>query len=369
MKVLQILPELNAGGVERTTLEIAQALNVSGFQPHVCSNGGRMQAGFSAYNTVHHTFNIGSKNPLHLRRNTQALIDIIKAHEIDLVHARSRAPAWPAHAAAKATGKPFVTTYHGIYNAKSRAKKRYNAIMAKGDIIIANSNYTKNHIQTQHGIRSENIRVIPRGVDMDLFDPARLAAEDRDRQRKVWNILDGQKIILLPGRLTRWKGQVIAIKALAHLPEEFGLILMGDDQGRTKYVEELNNLTKVLKLEERVHLPGHSAEVAQALFASDIIIAPSIEPEAFGRVVAEAQAMGRPVIASAHGGPIETVVSGKTGLLCEVNNPPALAKAIETILTWKNYEPSFARAHVAKNFSKTQLQRKTLDVYRHLLAQ
>lgn len=367
MRVLQILPELNAGGVERTTLEIAEILSANGHVPHICSNGGRMEPAFAPLGAKLHSLNIGSKNPLKLRGNTKKLIDIIKSEKIDIVHARSRAPAWPAHAAAKATARPFLTTYHGIYNARSRTKKRYNAIMARGDLIIANSQFTRDHILKEHGTDPNIIRVIPRGVDMTLFDPDAVTPNARKHQRQNWKIGPGQKVLLLPGRLTRWKGQLVAVKALSRLPKDWVLVMMGDAQGRQKYVAEIIALAREQGLSDRIRLPGHSDQVPAALMASDIVLAPSTDPEAFGRTVAEAQAMGRPVIASAHGGPMETVEIGKTGNLVAPGDPEALAEAIKNMALQTNYDPNYARTHILKNFSKSQLQSKTLAVYQELL--
>ncbi len=367
MNVLQIVPDLNAGGVERTTLEVAEALQSKGFTPHICSQGGRLEPDFIKLDARMHKFDIGSKNPLRLRVNTQKLIDIIKSENIDIVHARSRAPAWPAHAAAKATNRPFVTTYHGIYNANSKLKRRYNAIMAKGEIIIANSKYTKRHILKEHGTDPDIIRVIPRGVDMKIFDPKTIPAKSVDRFRQIWGIKPEEKLILLPGRLTRWKGQIDAIQAIAKLGPSHKLVLLGDPQGRDSYVQELKTLAQKLGIENSVIAPGHCTEMPAAILASDIVIVPSIEPEAFGRVVAEAQAMGRPVIASAHGGPMETVIPNKTGDLFESGNWQALASTIQDVISWQTYDPKFARTHIAKNFSKSQLQDKTLAVYAEIL--
>ncbi len=367
MRVLQILPELNAGGVERTTLEMAEALHRDGFVPHICSNGGRMVPSFESLGAQLHTFKVGSKNPLKLRHHTKCLIDIIKSYNIDIVHARSRAPAWPAHAAAKATNRPFLTTYHGIYNARSKAKKRYNAIMARGDLIIANSAFTQSHIIKEHGTDPNIIRVIPRGVDMSVFNPALIDVPAVKALRHDWNITPEQRVILLPGRLTRWKGQTVAIEALSRLPKNWVLVMIGDAQGRQKYVAELIAMARDRDLSDQIRLPGHSENVPTALMASDIVIAPSTDPEAFGRTVAEAQAMGRPVIASAHGGPMETVIDGQTGHLVEPGNADALAAAISEWSRWDNYNGEPARQHILENFSKSQLQSKTMAVYRELL--
>ena len=367
MKILQVLPALNAGGVERTTIEVAEALKAGGHEAYVACAGGRMEEQLAAVGGHLHKIKIGSKNPLKLRAHTKALIDIIRTQKIDLVHARSRAPAWPAHAAARATNRPFVTTYHGIYNARSKMKRRYNAIMARGDVVIANSEFTKAHIIREHGTDPNKIVVIPRGVDMALFDPATISDDHIAEQRQAWKILPSQKAILLPGRLTRWKGQDIAIKALSKLDDNHILILLGDPQGRDKYVAEINNLARSLKVSERLRVPGHTQDVAMALASSDIVISASTEPEAFGRVMAEAQAMGRPVVATSHGGALETVLNGTTGLLVPPSNPQALADAIQSVLNWNTFDPAAARQRIGDQFSKKQLQNRTLGVYQQLL--
>ena len=246
-------------------------------------------------------------------------------------------------------------------------KRHYNAIMAKGDLIIANSEYTKRHIQKEHGTDSGIIRVIPRGVDMKMFDPEHNLQNSAARLRKSWKVENDNTLILLPGRLTRWKGQIIAIKAIAKLGTSYKLVLLGDPQGRDAYVKELEALAEKLGIKDQVVMPGHCTEMPAALLASDIVIAPSVEPEAFGRVVAEAQAMGRPVIASAHGGPMETIIQNKTGIVFEPGNFEALASGLRDVTAWENYDAKFARAHIANNYSKSQLQDKTLAVYEELL--
>ncbi len=367
MNVLQVLPALNAGGVERTTIEMCEALSAAGHQAHVACAGGRMETLLAEAGGVLHRINIGSKNPLKLRSSTKALIDIIRQEKINIVHARSRAPGWPAHAAARAAGVPFVTTYHGIYNAKTRLKRRYNAVMARGDIIIANSEFTKSHIIQEHGTDPERIVVIPRGVDMAVFDPALINPGDVKKLKSDWGIAEGQTVVLLPGRLTRWKGQLVAIAALEKLNADCVLVLLGDPQGRQDYVDELNRDIETRQLSGRVFIPGHFDNVPLALSAADIVISTSTDPEAFGRVMAEAQAMKRPVVASAHGGSMETVIPGKSGQLVSPGEPDDLADAISEVLAWNDYDGDQVRRRIEENFSKRQLQEKTLAVYRSLV--
>jgi len=367
MNVLQVVPELNAGGVERTTLEIAEILRAQGHTPHVASAGGRMENELVDLGGVLHRFNVGSKNPLKLRGNTKALVEIIKGCDIDIVHARSRAPAWPAHGAASATNTPFVTTYHGIYNYKSRLKKRYNAVMAKGDIIIANSEFTKTHILKTHDVEEDKIVVIPRGVDMERFDPRKVSGTDINAQKEIWGVRQFKKLILLPGRLTRWKGQLVAIEALAQVSGKCALVLLGDAQGREDYVEELKDKINELGLSDRIIIPGHSDNMPIALAAADIVLSASTEPEAFGRVAAEAQAMRIPVVATAHGGALETVSDGKTGVLVTPDDPKAMAEGIVHVLNWDRYDGFAARKRIVAQFSSDNLKKATLGVYHSLL--
>ena len=367
MNVLQVVPELNAGGVEGTTIEIARALRKDGHGAHIVSAGGRMESGLGDIGAVLHRSDIGSKNILTVPHRINFLRHIISQTQIDILHARSRAPAWPSYYAAKAEGIPFVTTYHGIYNARSKLKTRYNAIMTRGEAIIANSDYTKAHIIKTHDIPPQKITTIHRGVDMARFDPAKISQADITAQRKDWGVDKAAKLILLPGRLTRWKGQIIAIKALAALPAHHVLVLLGDAQGRLDYAAELKALTQSLGLGSRVIFAGHSQNMPTALAAADVVISASTDPEAFGRIAIEAQAIGRPVIASAHGGALETVKDGLSGYLTPPADADALARAISRALDWPSYNKEAIRARIADNFSTRALQLKTLALYKTLL--
>ena len=365
MNVLQILPDLNAGGVERTVLETVEALRAKGHGAHVLSAGGRLVPDLEALGGIHHTGQIGSKNILTVPWRIAGVRRLIAEHKIDIVHARSRAPAWPAFYAARAEKTPFVTTYHGIYNAGSLPKRYYNSVMAKGDVVIANSKYTGNHILREHGTDPDRITVIPRGVDMALFDPARIQAVDVKARRKAWSVPEEATLILLPGRLTRWKGQTVAIEALANLDPNYHLVLLGDAQGRNDYVAELKSQADRLGVSERLHMPGHDSDVATAYLAADIIICPSTDPEAFGRTAAEAQAMGRPVIVSDHGGATEVVEHGKAGWRVPPSDAMALSNAIERVDELSDM--AGGRERIAKKFSKTSLQFSLLNVYKSVM--
>jgi len=362
MNVLQILPDLNAGGVERTVLETAEVLITHGHGAHVLSNGGRLVPELEQMGGLHYTGTIGSKNILSVPWRIAGIRRLIAEQKIDIVHARSRAPAWPAMFAARAEKVPFVTTYHGIYNASSALKRGYNSVMAKGDIVIANSNFTREHIIREHGTDPHKIVVIPRGVDLAVFDPSRMSKAVGSARRAAWGVPADSVLILLPGRLTRWKGQTVAIDALSNLPANTHLVLLGDPQGRDDYVAELKAQAQVLNLAQRVHIPGHDTDVAAAYLAADIVICPSTDPEAFGRTAAEAQAMGKPVIAADHGGAVEVVQQGVTGWRTPPGDAKALAKAIVRVNDLTGL--GGARDRIAAQYSKTSMQSALLDIYK-----
>ncbi len=357
MNVLQILPDLNAGGVERTVLETVEALVRAGHGAHVLSVGGRLVPELEAMGGVHHTANIGSKNILSVPWRIAGVRRLIAEHNIDIVHARSRAPAWPAMLAARAEIVPFITTYHGIYNAKSAIKRAYNSVMSKGDVVIANSNFTAGHIHKEHGTDPKRITVIPRGVDMSAFDPQQISQQDIQTQRAAWGVKPTDTVVVLPGRLTRWKGQTVAIEALRLAGDSYRLILVGDAQGRDDYVQELRAQSNGLN----VVFAGHRTDMDLIYAAADIIICPSTDPEAFGRTAAEAQAMNRPVIASDHGGAVEVVLDAVTGWRVPPGDAPALAKALKRVQALTGV--ANARDRIAKDYSKTALQTALLDVY------
>ncbi|MEM7727881.1 MAG: glycosyltransferase family 4 protein [Pseudomonadota bacterium] len=364
--VLQVLPELDAGGVERTTVEVAEALSAAGHRAFVVSGGGRLVPELLDAGGTHFTAQIGSKRLLSFPWRVAAIRKLIVLNQIDVVHARSRAPAWAAWRAAIAEGVPFVTTYHGIYNEGFPGKRRYNSIMARGDLVIANSRFTADHIMAVHGTPERRIRIIPRGVDMDVFDPETVSSARITAMRRHWGIEDGQTVILLPARLTRWKGQTVAVRALAQMHKDAVLVCIGDPQGRDAYVGELRKLAQELGVGDRLRLPGHETDMPAALLAADIVTTPSTDPEAFGRTAAEAQAMGRWVVASAHGGAVDVVEGGLTGALVSPGDVRALAQALEDVPS--GYDSGAARERIAARFSKRALQDATLSAYRDLLA-
>ena len=375
--ILQVIPELSAGGAERTVLEVAEALRAVGAKALVASEGGRMEKDLEALGGELIRMKMASKNPITLRGNANRLARIVAARGVDLIHARSRAPAWSALWAARNSHVPFVTTYHGAYSARSRLKRLYNSVMARADMVIANSEWTAAHVREEHGVDEARLVTIPRGVDLMAFDPAHVSADRIAAQRASWELdtAPGDLVLLLPGRLTDWKGQGLALDALAALePEETArlhLVFLGDPQGREAYVTSLTNKTESLGLTGRVRFQPHTRDMPAAYLAADIVLTPSTRPEAFGRTAAEASAMCRPVIAADHGGARETVIEGQTGIRFEPGNPAALAGAIRTLMSLRSEARqslgTAGRAHVLKSFSKRGLQLQTLQVYKELL--
>ncbi|MGQ0533086.1 MAG: glycosyltransferase family 4 protein [Caulobacteraceae bacterium] len=372
-------PELNAGGVERTTLEIAEAISRAGGLALIASAGGRLEPDLEATGGELIKLPTQSKNPITLVANAFKLASIARQRKVQIIHARSRAPAWSAMLAARMAGVPFVTTFHGIYNARSPLKRFYNSVMARGDLVIANSEYTREHILTHYRVMPGRIIAIPRGVDLEIFDRDKAAGEDIAALRAQWGLAADDKrcSLLVPARLTRWKGQLILIEAVkmleARRPGAVKVIIAGDDQGRRAYTEEMLSAIKAAGLQEVVAMVGHLRQMPLAFAASDMAVFPVIEPEAFGRGAVEAQAMGVPVIASNLGGYTETVVEGQTGFLVPANSAAPLCGAIERMIDAgaekrakmgrKGRERAFAL------YSKTALQSATLAVYQRVLSE
>ena len=378
--ILQIIPALDAGGAERAVVDIADAVMRAGGTPLVASEGGRLEDALSDVGGELIDMPMASKNPVTLFQNTKRIAELIETRNVDLVHARSRAPAWSALQATQKSGIPFVTTYHGAYSGNGFwPKKMYNSVMARGDLVIANSGWTGQHVKTAHGLNDDKIIVIPRGVDFVAFDPEAVEARRVINMRRHWGIGDdNQRVLtLLPARLTRWKGQLLALEALASLsPEErdeLVLVMIGDSQGRKSYVAEIEREIARLGLVECTRLSGHCTDMPAALAAADMVLAPSLKPEAFGRVAAEAAAMAKPVIAADHGGAQETVIEGESGARFEPGNANSLAACIRSLVSIGPVARAgmgqTGRAHSLQHFSKRGLQAATLSVYSALIAQ
>jgi len=372
MNILQIAPELNAGGVERTTLEIAAALIDEGHGAHIGSSGGRMEQKLITIGGQLHRYNASSKNILHLLGHIKYLSAIIQRNNIDIVHARSRAPAWAAYYATQKMQIGFITTYHGVYNGQSKLKRFYNSIMARGDFVIANSHYTANHISQTHGVPDERIRIIPRGVDLSHFTET--VPQGRiDKIRAHWRAFGllplDHTILLLPGRLTRWKGQLDAIQAMQGI-SGVTLVLQGDEQGRTQYMQELQRAIAHYAPEAVIIAPHH-IDMPAAYSAADMVLSASTDPEAFGRVTAEACAMGRYTIATAHGGSVEILRNGQLGTLIRPGDPHVMRSAIQMGRDLgpkgRAVKSQEAKHIIRKQYPITEMCRKTLSVYKDRL--
>ena len=336
--LLQVTPELETGGAEQTTIDVAHGVIAQGGRALVATKGGRMAARLEADGGRLAQMPAQSKNPLIMLGNAARLIDLIRREKVSLVHARSRAPAFSALWAAHATKVPFVATYHGVYNAKSNLKRWYNAVMTKGDLVIANSEYTRAHVIAEHGVPADRVVAIPRGVDLTRFEPGLVSAERIKALRDAWGVQaeDRRLKVLLAGRLTRWKGQALVIEAMARLKAisdtRILLLLVGDDQGRKAYRAELEHMIAQAGLQDSVRLVGHCDDMPAAYLLADFALAPSLEPEAFGRTALEPQAVGRPVLAADHGGARETVADGETGWLIEPGDVAAWTEAMAGLL-------------------------------------
>ena len=370
--VLQVVPSLVTGGAERSAVDIAVALTQAGGTALVASEGGRLEVELARRGATHLKLPMASKNPITMHRNVARLMQVIEDYGVDIVHARSRAPAWSAAAAAKRTGRHFVTTFHGTYNFSNGIKRRYNAIMTKGERVIANSEFVARHIRETYDVDPRRIRVIRRGVDLNLFDPERVSAERVIQLAKRWRLPDGLPVVMLPGRLTRWKGQAVLIEALSHLRDlDLRCLLVGSDQGRSSYRAELERLIRHHGLDGVVNLAGHCDDMPAAYMLSDVVVSASTDPEAFGRVGGEAQAMGCPVVASDHGGVREQVLEDRTAFLCPPSAPGALAGNLRRALALdpaqREQMAREAHAHVRAYFSKDQMCASTLAIYRELM--
>ena len=335
--LLQVVPELETGGAEQSAIDVARAVVRAGGKALIATRGGRMTARLEADGGKLVPMPVQSKNPLVMLGNAARLADLIRKEHVSLVHARSRAPAFSTLWAAHATNTPFVATYHGVYKAKSHLKRWYNAVMTRGDLVIANSDYTRDHVLTEHGLDAAKIVTIPRGVDLERFDPAGVSDARLEALRAQWALPnDGRIKILLGGRLTRIKGHLTIIEAAKRLRDQgrrdFVILFAGDDQGRTEYRHELEAAISAADLTNIVKLVGHCDDMPAACLLCDLAILPTTVPESFGRAAVEPQVMGRPVIASAHGGTTETVLHSKTGWLVPPGDAQAWTGAIALAL-------------------------------------
>jgi len=369
--VLQIVPSLVSGGAERGTIDLAGALAAAGWVSYIASSGGPLEREVIRAGATHLSLPLASKNPLVRRRNTATLVGMIRRLGIDIVHARSRAPAWSAWSAARATGAHFVTTFHNAYDAGAALKRRYNSVMAQGERVIAISHFVADYAASVYGVGPDRLRTIPRGVDLDVFDPRRIGAHRIIGLAREWRLPDGAPIVMLPGRLTRWKGGLDFIAAIAATGRrDICCLLVGSEQ-RRGFRRELETAIERHGLDGLFRMVEECRDMPAAYMLADVVVSASSDPEGFGRIIVEAQAMGRPVVATDHGGARETIVPGATGWLVPPRDPAALAVGINAALSLSAGEREcFAQrmiAHVTSCFCREAMCARTIEVYEELL--
>jgi len=336
--LLQVVPELETGGAEQTTIDVAHAVVRAGGKALVATRGGRMASRLEADGARLAQMPVQSKNPLVMLGNAARLVDLIRREKVSIVHARSRAPAFSALWAAQSTQTPFVATYHGVYNAKSRLKRWYNAVMTRGDLVIANSDYTRDHVLAEHDIDPGRIVTIPRGVDLQRFNPGWVTPDRVQALRAAWGVdaNDRRTKIVLAGRFTRIKGHLLIVEAAALLKaqgrDDFLILYVGDDRGNADYRQEVDAAIARAGLGEAIRIVGHCDDMPAAYLVGDVAMLPTTKPESFGRTAVEPQVMGKPVLASDHGGVTETVTSGETGWLIKSGDAAAWAAALARVL-------------------------------------
>ncbi|MDB5479363.1 MAG: glycosyl transferase [Caulobacteraceae bacterium] len=372
--LLQVAPRLEGGGVEQVTLDTALAVAGAGGRSLVASWGGRLADALERGGAELVRLPVHSRNPVTVAANAARLRSLIAARGVSLVHVRSRAPAFSAIWAARRAGVPAIATYHGIYQARSPWKRWYNGVMTRGDLTIANSTFTRDHIVAEHSLPPERIAIVPEGIDTDRFDRARVNPERIAAVRAAWGLdpADPRPVLLLAARLTGWKGQEVAIQALARFtgPDQPILVLAGKAE-KLGEAEALRAAARRAGVADRVRLVGPVDDMPAAYALADLVLAPSTLPESFGRGVIEAAAMQRPVLASPLGGPAETILDGETGWLVASGDPDAWARAVEAALATppeaRERMGRSARDRVVRCFSLGAMTTATFQVYRRLL--
>ena len=379
LKVLQVIPKLGYGGAETGCFDIAHYLPENNCESFVVTSGGDLIKFINKEKVKLIKLPVQSKNPLIILFNSIALIFIILFYNISIVHARSRAPAWSCLMATKITGRKFVTTFHGTYNFDNKIKKFYNSIMVRSNLVIAGSNFIFSHIKNNYSefLNFKNkLMVIFRGINVDYFDSTTKTDYEEQKLLKIWNIEENKKIILLPGRLTSWKGQELFLEAINLINiqlgyEAFYAVLLGNDQGRDLYKKKLLRLSEQYRMTKQVKFIDHCKDMALAYKVSDIVISASIKPESFGRVAIEAQAMEKMIIASNIGGSKETVIEEKTGYLFESNNPKSLSEKILKALNLDDTRLKMigikGRKNIVSKFNVEKMCFSTYSEYKKLI--
>lgn len=375
--LLQVTPELETGGAEQTTIDVAHAVIAAGGKALVAARGGRMVARLEQDGGRLAQMPVQSKNPLVMLGNAARLIDLIRKENVSVVHARSRAPAFSALWAAHATKTPFVATYHGIYKANSGLKRWYNAIMTKGDLVIANSEYTRDHVLAEHDIDPARVVTIPRGIDLSRFDPRKVDDSRVSALRTAWGLPKGDPrlVFVLAGRLSPIKGHLSIVEAAARMTaagrEDFVIVFAGDDQGRTDYREQILSAISTSGLGDAVKVVGHCDDMPAAYLIADIALLPTLVPESFGRAAVEPQVMEKPVIVSDHGAVRETVLEGETGWRVPVGDAQAWSEAMTAAIdaggVRRRAMGQFAASRARRLYSVDAMCEATLQVYARVL--
>ena len=379
LKVLQVIPKLGYGGAETGCYDIAHYLPENGCKSFIVTSGGELLKFVDKNKVKVFRLPVQSKNPILILINAIILTFIILFNNISIVHARSRAPAWSCLIASKITSRKFVTTFHGTYNFKSNLKKLYNSVMVRSDLIIAGSNFIFSHIKENYSNylnQKKKLLVVFRGINVDYFDPTTKLETEEKKLLKQWEIEKDKKIILLPGRLTTWKGQEVFIEAINLVNIELGYeafyaVILGSDQGRDLYKKKLIRLSEQYRLTKQLRFIDHCKDMALAYKVSDIIVSASIEPEAFGRVSVEAQSMEKPIIASNIGGSNETVVDEKTGYLFKAGDAKSLSQKILKTLTIDETQLKLigieGRKNIVQKFNVEKMCFSTYSEYKRLI--
>ncbi len=379
LKVLQVIPKLGYGGAETGCYDIAHYLSENNCGSFIVTSSGELIKFINKEKVKLIKLPVQSKNPFIILFNAIALIFIILFHNINIVHARSRAPAWSCFLATRITGRKFVTTFHGTYNFKNKIKKFYNSVMVRSDLIIAGSNFIFSHIKDNYSrflSLKKKLLVIFRGINVDYFDPTTKTDSEEQRLLKSWKIEENKKIILLPGRLTQWKGQELFLEAINLVNIQLGYqafyaVILGSEQGRDLYKKKLIRLSEQYRMTKQIKFVNHCKDMALAYKISNIIISSSIEPEAFGRVAVEAQSMEKVIIASNIGGSRETIIDEKTGYLFKSNDPKSLSKKILKALNLDNSTLKTigieGRKNIVNKFNVEKMCFSTYSEYKKLI--
>ncbi len=379
IKVLQVIPKLGYGGAETGCFDLAHFLNENNCKSYIVTSGGPLLKYINKKKVKLIRLPVHSKNPILILFNAIILSILIFVLNITIVHARSRAPAWSCFIATKITRRKFVTTFHGTYNFNNEIKKWYNSVMVRSDLVIAGSNFIFSHIQENYlkYIKSDKrYLVIFRGINTDYFNPKKISEKDKNLLKKKWNIDETKKIILLPGRLTAWKGQEMFIEALNLLKKnspdiEFKAVILGNEQGRKIYKKKLIRLVEQHRLVNEVIFIDHLELMPIAYEISNVVVSSSIEPEAFGRVSVEAQSMEKPILASDIGGSNETIINNKTGFLFEAGNANSLSSKLSEILNLSevtlNGIGAEGRKNVKLKFNVEKMCNSTYSEYNKLI--